>query len=154
MKLSEFKQKLSAVNALNFILPNGNFIPRHFHITAAGLSTKHFIDCGGKTHTYKTAVVQIWVAQDFEHRLKPFGLLNIFNLSKNILDNDDLEIEVEYQTETVGIYQLGMQNENFTLLPKQTDCLAKSNCGVPETKNELQLEIAETACCKPGGGCC
>ena len=120
MKLSEFKKHLNNLTTLNFVQPNGKFIPRHFHITEAGLVSKHFIDCGGKVHAEKTAVIQIWVAQDVEHRLSPSGLANIFHLSKSILDNDDLEIEVEYQTETVGIYTLGIQDENFLLFAKQS----------------------------------
>lgn len=151
MKLSEFKNHLSTLKNINFVLPNGNFVPRHFHITEAGLVTKHFIDCGGDVHTEKTIVLQIWVAEDYEHRLKPTGLLNIFNISKGVLGDEDLEVEVEYQTETIGIYKLAFQTEHFVLQPKFTDCLAKVTCGIPETKLEL---ANESSCCKPGGGCC
>ena len=48
MKLSEIKRELSALENVVFILPNGNYVPEHFHVTEVGLITKHFIDCGGK----------------------------------------------------------------------------------------------------------
>lgn len=154
MKLSELKTQLSGLSTLSFVQPNGNFVPRHFHITEIGLINKHFIDCGGTIRTEQTATMQIWVAQDFEHRLKPSGLLKIIDISKNILGNTDVEIEVEYQTDTIGRYALGFDGTNFTLLPKQTNCLAKDNCGIPQ--NQLQSVDAEQAgsCCQPGGGCC
>ncbi len=69
---------------------------------------------------------------------------------------EDLEIEVEYQSDTIGKYGLDFSGENFLLTTKQTDCLAKDNCGVPQHKQKLQLAELETSksCCTPGGGCC
>lgn len=154
MKLSELRNKLSTVSSLNFVQPDGTFVPRHFHITEIGLVTKHFVDCGGTVRNEQTATMQIWVAQDFDHRLKPSGLLKIMDISKTILGDADLEIEVEYQSETVGKYSLDFKDENFVLVPKHTDCLAKDNCGVPEEKPELAGVEMQGGCCKPGGGCC
>ena len=56
MNLSQFKNHLDEVSQLNFIQPNGNFIPSHFHITEAGLTTKNFIDCGGTLELKKRLV--------------------------------------------------------------------------------------------------
>ena len=44
MKISEIKQQLQAMDALAFQLPNGQFIPAHFHITEVGVINKHFIE--------------------------------------------------------------------------------------------------------------
>jgi hypothetical protein len=63
-----------------------------------------------------------------------------------------LEIEVEYQTETVGRYGLEHNGQNFMLTAKQTDCLARVKCDTPqasETKNEIKQNS-----CKPNSGCC
>lgn len=157
MKTSELKKLLGNVRELNFLLPNGNIIPKHFHITEMGLTTKHFIDCGNAIHTDKTANLQIWVANDTDHRLSPEKLLNIISASESLLGNEDLEMEIEFQTETVGKYGLEFSNGNFILTAKQTDCLAKENCGVPaeKTKKNLsELVTAQTSCCTPGSGCC
>ena len=157
MQLSELKKQLSTLNSLNFVLSNGKSVPFHFHITEIGLSTKHFIDCGGNIHVEKLANIQLWVAQDLDHRLKPSGLSKISDLSKKILGDEDLEIEVEYQTETIGKYSLEFEKGNFVLVAKHTDCLAKAECGTPQTKKKLvlsEIETAKESCCTPGGGCC
>ncbi len=156
MKLSQFRNHLDTVSQLNFVQPNGTFVPRHFHITEAGLTTKHFIDCGGTVRTDKTINFQVWVAQDTTHRLEPNKLQKIISLSEKLFGNEDLEIEVEYQTETIGRYGLDIDGENFLLTAKETDCLAKDNCGVPEAKQKLELAELQTekSCCTPGGGCC
>ncbi len=156
MKLSELKTHLKNVNQVNFVQPNGNYVPRHFHITEAGLVSKHFIDCGGTVRTEKAINFQVWTAKDIDHRLEPNKLLKIISLSENLFGNEDLDIEVEYQTETIGKYGLDFQGENFLLTAKQTDCLAKDNCGVPQDKQKLQLAELESSksCCTPGGGCC
>jgi hypothetical protein len=157
MKLSEFTAHLNQLTELNFIEPNGNPVPKHFHITEAGLTTKHFIDCGGTIRTEKTASMQIWVAQDTNHRLEPKKLKKIIELAEPILSSADLDIEIEYQAETVGRYNLTFSENNFMLLPKATDCLAKDNCGQPKEKKKLQLAELQTekkGCCSPESNCC
>ncbi|HMI08544.1 MAG TPA: DUF6428 family protein [Flavobacterium sp.] len=146
MKLSEIKILLETAETVSFQLQNGTFVPEHFHVTEVGVVTKHFIDCGGKIRNERAANFQLWDANDFEHRLKPGKLLKIIALSEKALGMEDFEIEVEYQSDTIGKYNLGFDGKNFILLSKKTDCLAKENCGVPE-------QTAETEC-SPGGGCC
>ena len=123
MKLSEIKTILSTVETVNFELENGTQVPEHFHVTEVGVVTKHFIDCGGKERIEKTANFQLWDANDFEHRLKPQKLLDIISLSEQLLGMGDLEIEVEYQTTTIGKYNLAFDLENFVLVNKQTNKL-------------------------------
>ncbi|WP_026898154.1 DUF6428 family protein [Daejeonella oryzae] len=156
MKLSDFKKHLSVANAVNFELPNGELIPLHFHITEVGLLTKHFIDCGGDIHADKLVSMQIWVADDLDHRLKPISLLKIIDLSKPVLGDEDLEIEVEYQNETIGKYSLGISGDHFSLIAKQTDCLAKVKCNIPQPKQIIKLNqlVNSENSCTPGGGCC
>jgi hypothetical protein len=52
----------------------------------------------------KFANFQLWDTNDFEDRLKPQRLLNIIALSEEKLNIGDLEIEVEYQSDTIGKY--------------------------------------------------
>jgi hypothetical protein len=155
MKLSELKDALSVANKLNFMLPNGKTIPAHFHITEVGLSSKHFIDCGNQIHVDKWANLQIWVAADLYHRLKPSALLKIIESSQRILGDEDLEVEVEYQTDTIGKYSLEREGENFVLVAKNTDCLAKTICVPTKIKQKMvELTTMSSNCCTPGGGCC
>ncbi len=156
MKLTEFKNHLQTAQSLYFELPNGNQIPLHFHITEIGMVTKHFIDCGGCMRTEKYVNFQIWVAGDVEHRLHPLKLLNIISFADKILDDEDLDIEIEYETETIGKYGLDFINGKFLLIGKQANCLAQDHCGIPPNKMKLNLSTIEqtNTCCSTNGNCC
>ncbi len=155
MKLSEIKNYLQSLSEVNFVLPNGTFIPRHFHVTEVGHVTKHFIDCGGKERLEKVINFQLWEDGDYDHRLAPQKFLHILNLSEKVLGTDDLEIEVEYQGETIGKYGLDFNGNQFLLINKQTACLASDQCGIPQAKERINLKDLQAAnACTPGGGCC
>ncbi len=153
MKLSEVKNILQTVSSVDFKLASGEFVPEHFHITEIGLVAKHFIDCGGTERQEKVVNFQLWNANDLEHRLKPQKLLNIIALSEKVLGLEDLEIEVEYQSDTIGKYALSFEDNHFNLLPMHTACLASDKCGI-SSKEEKVAAKAESSCCTPGGGCC
>ena len=136
MNLSEIKNILVAVETVNFKLEDGTMVPANFHVTEVGAVSKHFIDCGGVVRKENKANFQLWDANDLEHRLKPAKLLNIINLSEKVLGLEDLEIEVEYQSETIGKYDLAFDGKDFILLNKQTACLASDACGVPVEKQK------------------
>jgi hypothetical protein len=156
MTLSEIKNILQTIEAVDFQLPDGSLVPQHFHVTEVGQVNKKFIDCGGTVREERVINFQLWQAEDFDHRLKPQKLLGIINLSEEILNLEDLEIEVEYQSETIGKFRLDFDGTNFFLLSTQTDCLAPDKCGVPPAKQKVKLsEINITNnTCTPGGGCC
>jgi len=152
MNISEMKQSLVGLDAVNFRLPTGEYLPPHFHVTEVGLVTKHFIDCGGVERRETVANFQLWEAGDYDHRLAPQKFLHIINLSEKILGSEDLAIEVEYQQATIGKFGLAFDGEDFLLTPKQTACLAQDACGIPNPS--LALPQLQTAGCTPGGGCC
>ncbi len=155
MKLSEVKSILSTVEAVNFKLQDGTSVPEHFHVTEVGVVSKHFIDCGGVVRKENKANFQLWDANDYEHRLKPGKLLNIIGLSEKVLGMEDLDIEVEYQSGTIGKYELDFDGKDFVLINMQTACLAKDACGIPAEKQMINLNQLPTAnACMPGGGCC
>lgn len=157
MKLSEIKEILPALENVEFQLENGKFVPEHFHVTEVGMITKNFIDCGGVIRNEKVVNFQLWNADDFEHRLKPNKLLHIIQLSEEKLGIEDFEIEVEYQGETIGKYDLDFNGKNFVLVNKTTACLAQDACGIPSEKQKkdlAELSVNNTNTCTPGGGCC
>jgi len=135
MLLSKFLTSLNQVSSFRFQLPNGEFVPPHFHITEVGMVHKQFIDCGGTVRKESVVNFQLWSSDDVQHRLKPQKVIDIIRLSQQKIGISDEEIEVEYQGETIGKYGLGFDGENFQLLVKQTDCLAKDNCGIPKRSN-------------------
>lgn len=156
MKLSQIKNILASVETVNFKLPNGSFVPEHFHVTEVGLITKNFIDCGGTVRNETVVNFQLWNANDFEHRLKPQKLNNIIELSEKVLGIQDYEIEVEYQDTTIGKFDLDFNGTDFVLVNKQTTCLAQDQCGIPQEKPKVRLSDMnnESSCCSPSSGCC
>lgn len=157
MKLSEIKAILPTLNNVEFQLENGTFVAEHFHVTEVGSITKNFIDCGGTIRNEKVVNFQLWSADDYEHRLKPAKLLHIIQLSENKLGIEDSEIEVEYQTETIGKYDLVFNGKNFVLKHKTTACLAQDTCGIPSQKESLNLKEMKanpSGSCMPDSGCC
>lgn len=150
MKISEIKKVLPELTAVSFKLPDGSYIPPHFHVTEVGLVTKHFIDCGGKERKETVANFQLWEADDYDHRLAPQKFLHILDLCKKVLGDEDLDIEVEYQQNTIGKFGLDFDGRDFVLKAKKTDCLAKDACGIPDKSSKQ----AGSSCCASSQGCC
>ncbi|NVO31756.1 DUF6428 family protein [Hymenobacter lapidiphilus] len=153
MNISEMKQALQGLSAVNFRLPTGEQLPPHFHVTEVGLVSKHFVDCGGTERRETVANFQLWEAGDYDHRLAPQKFLHILNLSDKILGSEDLAIEVEYQQATIGKFGLTFDGTDFVLTAKQTACLAQDACGIPDAQ-QIALPQLQMAACTPGGGCC
>ena len=153
MLISAFKQTLSELDTLKFQLPNGEFVPAHFHITEVGNITRNFIDCGGVQRQENKLNLQLWVASDKDHRLKPTNLLNILQLAEKQLGNSNIEVEVEYQQSTIGRYKLAFNGAVFQLINTQTACLAPNQCGIPQEKPRVRV-TANGLSCNPNSGCC
>jgi hypothetical protein len=157
MKISDFKSQLASMQSLSFRLPNGESIPAHFHITEVGKVTKNYIDCGGTVREESKVNFQLWIANDTDHRLDPSKLLGIIELANPLIGTQDLDIEFEYQGDTICKYGVQSILGQFVLTATQTDCLAKDYCGIPQYKTPVKLADYTTnrgSSCTPGGGCC
>lgn len=148
MTLFELKSNLKLVNQLLFKLPNGEFVPEHFHVTEVALVQKNFIDCGATLRNESVISLQLWNANDYNHRLHPEKLVHIIELSEKHLALPNLNVVVEYQGATIETYNLEFNGIEFELKSMFTNCLAQENCGVEPAKNETEQA------CIPGGGCC
>ncbi len=155
MRLSEVKKALENLKEIKFQLPSGEMVPKHFHITEIGLITKNFIDCGNTLREEKKINFQLWEELDYDHRLAPAKLNKIIASSEEILKLEDYEIEVEYQTTTIGKYNLAFENGIFQLKNTLTACLAKDNCGIePEKEKVVMSELSTDSCCSSKSNCC
>lgn len=158
MKLSDFKHLLAGSSEIYFRLPDGNLVPPHFHITEAGMVSRHFIDCGGTIRLEKSINLQVWVARDVDHRLQPQKLLGILEKASPLFQGEDPNVEIEYQMETIGRFQLAHDGLVFRLEPTFTDCLAKDHCGIPgelmPSHAEASLSLERNSCCSPGNSAC
>jgi hypothetical protein len=154
MNINEVKQALQNLDKIQFILPNGSFVPEHFHITEIGVITRHFIDCGGTERIEKKINFQLWEDFDYDHRLAPSKLLKIIDLSEEKLGLGNFTVEVEYQSDTIGKYGIAFDGNNFLLTNTTTDCLAKDKCGIPTQKPRIKMSELSGNSCTPGSGCC
>lgn len=147
MNVSELKAMLQAhaQAALRLVLPSGERIPDHFHVTEVGRVEKNFIDCGGTRRQSVTCQLQAWAAHDIDHRLEAGKLAKILQLAEPVLGGEELPVEIEYGVEVAAQYQLSEVQVGvdgllyFVLVGKQTDCLAKDKCGVGE--------CSDSSCC-------
>jgi hypothetical protein len=137
MLLSAFARALAAApdQSLHLMLPGGDFVPAHFHVTEAGRVRKDFIDCGGTVRSSTSCVLQVWVAADTDHRLTAGKLSDILKLAAPLMAGDDPPVEVEYEAGVVSQYPVAGAEATpagvlFHLGTKRTDCLAPDRCGV------------------------
>ena len=151
MTLKEFKSSLENRKELSFIIENGIKIPAYFHITEMGVKTKLFMDCGGVMRKDSKITFQLWTSDDYDHRLSSYKLSGIIKKAESLIkeDLDNLEIEMEYQDYTIGIYSVNLIDDKYILEPTLTDCLAKEACGIDDAKQEI-----ETSECCTSDGCC
>ena len=157
MKLSEFKNKLELLEKINFQLPDNSFVPEHFHITEVGRIQRQFVDCGGQERTENRVNFQLWVADDFDHRLSTEKLKSIVSKGEKVLGLPDSDIEIEYQGATIQKFGVAFQDGIFHLTPTQTACLAEDACGIPSQKVKIKLsEMNQNSgsCCDPNSNCC
>jgi hypothetical protein len=153
MWLSDFKQTLGELDTLEFQLPNRQFVPAHFHVTEVGIVTRNYIDCGGMLRQENKLNLQLWVASDTDHRLKPKNVLDILQLSKKQLGYSNMEVEIEYQQSTIGRYELDVDGAVFQLINTQTACLAPDQCGIPQEKPRVRISTNGLSC-NPDSDCC
>ena len=153
MLLSALKQKLGEIETLEFQLPDGQFVPAHFHITEIGNVSRDYIDCGGTLRKENKLNLQLWVSSDSDHRLAPDNLLNILQLAEKQLGFSNEEVKVEYQQSTIGRYELAFNGTVFQLINTQTACLAPDQCGIPQEKPRVRVTVGGLSC-DPNSGCC
>jgi hypothetical protein len=155
MKLSELKRILRSQPATfpRFILPDGEHIPPHFHITEVGHIARRFIDCGGKLHDKTdTCLLQTYVADDVDHRLNAGTFAKILDLGAQALPHDDVEVELEYEDCAITQSPITSAEVNgefieLQLGEKHTDCLAKAQCGIDGERCGSAATAPAASCC-------
>lgn len=148
MKLNELKLLLhSHPDALpRFLLPSGEWIPEHLHLTEVGHVKKSFIDCGGVFHEQQSCVLQTHLGTDTEHRLRAKRMAEILELARTVVPNEELQVEIEWDCGVISQYPIaeaeGRGGEiEFRLGDKHTACLARQSC---DCSNEAEA----ATCCR------
>jgi len=135
MKLSALKTLLRAHPDVfpRFILPGGESIPAHFHLTEVGHVRKKFVDCGGVFREREACVLQTHVGLDLDHRLQAKRFADILDLGKPVLPREDLEVEVEWDCCVISQYPISATRVfpdriELQLAASHTACLAQKQC--------------------------
>jgi hypothetical protein len=153
MQLSDLRAVLEKhPNSLpRFVLPDGDFIAAHAHVTEVGHVVKNFIDCGGVMGRTETVLLQTHVGQDTDHRLKTDRLAKILQLGGKVVPHDELEVEVEYDCCVVAQYPVSEVKPagahlDVILGKRRTQCLAQ--------ERQREAGVPVDACCAPAAATC
>jgi hypothetical protein len=135
-----------------FVLPDGDFIPPHAHVTEVGHVTKNFIDCGGVTGKSESVLLQTHVGLDIDHRLNSGTLAKILELGDRVLPHDQLDVEVEYDRCVVAQYPIEEVNPagdhlDVMLGRRRTRCLAQERQKAAGAVVDACCATAASACC-------
>ena len=153
MKLSELKSLLTdnADRHFRIRLPDGAAVPVSFHVTEVGRLHKTFLDCGGTLREITTCQLQIWVGEDYDHRIETGKMAAILGKAKSILPDDSVPVEIEYEDRVISQYTISRHElvadaVVLVLANKHTECLAPELCGLP-TLNRLPAISGKSRCC-------
>jgi Family of unknown function (DUF6428) len=155
MKLSDLRAALEQHpdTLPRFVLPDGDYIPAHAHVTEVGHVLKNFIDCGGVMGKSETVLLQTHVGQDTDHRLRSDRFAKILQLGRRVLPHDELEVEIEYDCCVVAQYPISevkaaSQHLDVLLGKRRTQCLAQARRKATE-EDDTCCASATSACCQP-----
>jgi len=159
MILSELKSLLAEYSQRHFrlALPDGSAVPVSFHITEVGFVHKTFLDCGGKLRERSCCQLQVWVGEDYDHRIETEKMASILEKAKTLFSDDGVPVEIEYEDCVISQYTIdGFELTNdavvLRLEHKHTECLAPELCGLPSI-GRLPAIGSKSSCCGPGGSC-
>jgi hypothetical protein len=152
MKLSDLLTALERYPETfpRFVLPNGEQIPAHAHVTEVGHVAKNFVDCGGVTGNSETVLLQTHVGRDTDHRLQSARLAKILEMGRPVLPHDQLEVEVEYDCCVVAQYPVEEVMRNgehldVRLGKRRTQCLAQVRR--ENTNSDACCATSVASCC-------
>lgn len=161
MKVAELKNELKRYPEANvrFMLPGGESVPAHAHVTEVARIDKRFIDCGGTLRDDSLCRLQTWFSDDFDHRLTAGKLAKILDKAGPVLQSDDLEVDVEHELSFITQFPLKAIEASpdemiLRLAERHTACLALDKCKPTaplSDLNPLKFNFREK---QPSSGCC
>lgn len=159
MNLSELKTLLSEHSDRHFRiqLPDGSPVPLSFHVTEVGRVHKTFLDCGGTLRESLSCQLQVWVGEDYDHRIETRKMAAILDKTKAYLPDESIPVEVEYEDRVISQYTIESHEVTeeavvLRLAHKHTECLAPELCGLPAIAR-LPTVGGKSPCCGPSGCC-
>ena len=132
-----------------FVLPNGDYVPPHAHVTEVGHVVRKFIDCGGLTGEEEKVVLQTHVGNDTDHRLRSDRFAKILRLGNRVIPSADLDVDVEYDCCVVAQYPIAEaapdgEHLNLILRRGRTQCRARER---RQGQTSSSCSATSAACC-------
>jgi Family of unknown function (DUF6428) len=132
-----------------FVLPDGDYVPAHAHITEVSHVVRNLIDCGGLTGKEEKVLLQTHVGNDIRHRLRSDRFAKILDLGSEVVPNPDLDVDVEYDCCVVAQYPISKvrvtgNQLDIVLARGRTQCRARDRRKTADTG----------ACCATAESCC
>lgn len=159
MTLSELKSLLATHSGRHFriLLPDGSPVPLSFHVTEVGRVHKTFLDCGGTLRESLACQLQIWVGEDYAHRIETGKMAAILEKARTWLPDESIPVEIEYEDRVISQYTVDGHEITedaviLVLAHKHTECLAPELCGLPAL-DRLPAIGGKSPCCGPSGCC-
>lgn len=151
MNLRELQITLEANSTTfpRFVLPDGDYIPAHAHVTEVGHVVRNFIDCGGMMGQEEKIVLQTHVGSDTDHRLRSDRFAKILQLGNSVIPKSDLEVDVEYDCCVVAQYPITEARRDGNYLNLMLE-RGRTQCRARERR---QAEKA-VGCCETASVCC
>lgn len=160
MKLSPIPLSLQQlVEALNkadgrivrFELPTTTLLSPHVHVTEVARIDKRFVDCGGTLRTDSSCRLQIYQADDTEHRITAAKFAQILAKGAGVLGSTQLPVEAEAEAPYLSTFpivatRLEAKQIVLSLGMRHTACLAEDVC--------FPFNLQNKSACAPGSGCC
>jgi hypothetical protein len=160
MKLSPIPFTLQQlVEALNkadgrivrFELPTTSLLTPHVHLTEVARIDKKFVDCGGTLRTDSSCRLQVYQADDTEHRITAAKFAQILAKGAGVLGSTNLPVEVEVEAPYLSVFpviatRLEEKQVVISLGIRHTACLAEDVC--------FPVNLQNKSACAPGSGCC
>lgn len=159
MKLNELKSLLAdhSERIFRINLPDGSAVPVSFHVTEVGRVQKTFLDCGGKLRESVVCQLQVWVGEDYDHRIETGKMAKILDLAKPYLPDESVPVEVEFESNVISQYTV--ENAEVSgdavilyLAHKHTECLAPELCALPAIPEKGNTKSSASYCGPQG--CC
>jgi hypothetical protein len=144
--------------AFRLSLPDGMAIPQSFHVTEVGALHKIFLDCGGTRRESHTCQLQVWVGEDYQHRIETGKMAAILAKASSLLPDPSVPVEIEYEDRVISQYTIAHHeilddSVLLVLAHKHTECLAPELCGLPSYDRLPAIGAKSAPCCGPTGCC-
>lgn len=136
---------------VRFELPTSSLLSPHVHVTEVARLDKKFVDCGGTLRTDSSCRLQVYQADDTEHRITAAKFAQILAKGAGVLGSSSLPVEVEAEAPYLSVFpviatRLEDKQIVLSLGMRHAACLAEDVC--------FPANLQDKSACTPGAGCC